>query len=212
MTPADLQVLLDRIMASDRPHVEKIVVAAAAISSLLRSRGMQATLVGGGAIEFYAPEAYTTSDIDLVVEGRPRAEVDAALVESGFTRSGRHWVRSGLFVEVPGSVLSDPVETVSAGGLQLRVVRREVVLADRIIGFKHWRATGYGAQAIALLAAMGSTIDEALLRDRLRREDAEDALDLLWAISRSGEPVSDARLRVALGQLDRRPPNAGGAV
>ena len=31
---------------------------------------MEATLVGGGAVEFYDPGAHTTSDIDLVVERR----------------------------------------------------------------------------------------------------------------------------------------------
>ena len=56
MTTADLQSLLDRTMSGDGPHAEKITVAAAVLSEVLRRRGMEATLVGGGAIEFYAPE------------------------------------------------------------------------------------------------------------------------------------------------------------
>lgn len=201
MTLDDLRSLLDGATAGNRPHVETITVAAAVISELLRARGMQATLVGGAAIEFYAPELYATSDLDLIVEGRSRADLDAALADLGFGRTGRHWVRGDLFVEVPGSVMSDPVETVSAGGLPLRVVRREVVLADRIIGFKHWRVTSYGAQAMALLAAMGETIDEQLLRDRLRREHSEDALEVLRDLGRSADRVDEVRLREALDRL-----------
>lgn len=165
---------------------------------------MEATLVGGGAIEFYAPETYATSDLDLVVEGRPRTEIDAALTAFGFDRSGRHWVRGDLFVEVPGTIMSDPVEELSVGGLRLRVVRREVVLADRVIGFKHWGATAYGAQAIALLAALGDIIDERMLRERVKAEDADDALELLWAMARSGAQVGEVDLRNALDRLHGR--------
>ena len=61
MTISDLQSLLDRTMAGDQPHAEKITIAAAVLSEVLRRRGMEATLVGGGAIEFYAPDTYATS-------------------------------------------------------------------------------------------------------------------------------------------------------
>jgi hypothetical protein len=209
MTTADLQTLLDRTMAGDVPHAEKVTVAAAVLSEVLRRRGMVATLVGGGAIELYAPETYATSDIDLVVEGRPRTEIDAALTAFGFDRSGRHWVRGDLFVEVPGTIMSDPVEELSAGGLRLRVVRREVVLADRVIGFKHWGATAYGAQAIALLAALGDVVDERMLRDRVRAEDAGDALDVLWTMARSGARVSEVDLRNVLDRLHGRKEGPG---
>ena len=204
MTTSDLQSLLDRTMAGDLLHAEKITVAAAVLSEVLRRRGMEATLVGGGAIEFYAPDTYATSDIDLVVEGRSRTDIDEALTGFGFDRSGRHWVRGDLFVEVPGTVMSDPVEELVAGGIRLRVVRREVVLADRIVGFKHWGATAYGAQAIALLATLGGIIDEPMLRERVRAEQAEDALDVLWAMARSGARVGEADLRTALDHLDGR--------
>ncbi len=176
---------------------------------MLRREGMEATLVGGGAIEFYAPDAHSTSDLDLIVSGRSRQELDACLTQSGFDRNGRHWVRGEFFIEVPGSEMPDPVEMISAEGLMLRVVRREVVLADRIIGFKHWRATGYGAQAIALLDAMGPLVDDDMLRVRLRTEGAEDALDALQALSMTGAPITDDRLRAVLDLITARPPRRG---
>ena len=201
MTPEQARSLIDEVMSSDRPHVEKMTLAAASLSEMLRDRGMEATLVGGGAIEFYAPGVYTTSDLDLIVEGRSREELDSALREAGFSRRGRHWVRGELFVEVPGSVMADPVETIEAAGMRLRVARREVVLADRIVGFKHWRVTGYGAQAVALLAVLGDVIDDDLLRERVRREQAEDALDLLRRLAAEGGPIDDDRLRLAIESL-----------
>jgi hypothetical protein len=199
-----LRAMLDQALSAPLPHVERLTLAVVAISEALRQRGMQATLVGGGAIEFHASEVYTTSDIDLVVEGGLREEIDAALAPLGFARRGRHWIRGDLFVEVPGNWMSDPVETIPVGDLALRVVRREVVLADRIIGFKHWRATGYGAQAIALLALFGGSLDGAMLRDRLRGEEAEDALDALQEIARSGAEVTEARLQEVLATLHQR--------
>lgn len=156
MTIRELRQLLDDVRAGTRPHAERLAVSAAIVSAVLRERGMEATLVGGGAIEFHAGDTYTTSDVDLIVEGKSRVELDAALTEFGFERRGRHWVLGDLFVEVRGNWMPDPVDVVSVGGLPLRVVRREIVLADRIIGFKHWRTTAYGAQAIALLALFGS--------------------------------------------------------
>jgi len=211
MTGGELRALLDRTLAGDRPHVEKMTVAAAIISEWLGQKGMQATLVGGGAIEFHASEVYTTSDLDLVVEGQSREELDHALTGFGFARRGRHWVLGDLFVEVPGQVMTDPVDVVAVDFLTLRVIRREVVLADRIIGFKHWGATAYGAQAVALLAFFGDTLDEALLRDRLRREDAEDALAALRALARADQAVTEVALQAVLARLhSRHDPEGGG--
>lgn len=205
MTDPELRQALEEILASDRPHVERMTIAAAIISEALRRRGMEATLVGGGAIEFYAPAAYTTSDIDLVVEGRTREELGKALAALGFARAGRHWLFGDLYVEVPGNWMSDPTETFAVGAFTLRVVRAEVVLADRIIGFKHWRVAAYGAQAMALMVALGETLDEGYLRRRLREEGADDAYQALAALVAAGAAVSDERLRAELDRLHGRP-------
>lgn len=208
---SELRDLLDSTMASERPRVEKLTIASAIISEVLRRSDMQATLVGGGAIEFHASDIYVTNDIDLVVEGRSRDDLDASLTEFGFSRQGRHWVRGDVFVEVPGNWMSDPVDIVTVGPFQLRVVRREVVLADRIIGFKQWRATAYGAQAVALLALFGRSLDEALLLERVRAGDSEDALDSLRTLAQGDGTVSEESLTIVLGQLHaQRLPGTGG--
>lgn len=206
MTSSDLRQLLDEALTRDTPHVERMTIAAAVISEVLRRQGMQATLVGGGAIEFYASDVYTTTDLDFIVEG-PRDAIDDALTTFGFARRGRHWVMGDLFVEVPGNWMSDPVDVIDVGSLSLRVVRREIVLADRVIGFKYWRTTAYGAQAVALLLAFGDSLDEALLRGRLREEGAEDALDALRRLATGGATVDDASLTRLLDDIHARRKN-----
>lgn len=208
MAPTVLRTRLLQMLQGSAPHVEKLTVAAAIVSEVLRERGMEATLVGGGAIEFHAPGVYATSDLDFIVEGRPRSEIDAALTSFGFERKGRHWMLGELFVEVPGNWMSDPVDVIDVDGLRLRVLRREIVLADRIIGFKHWRSTAYGAQAFALLQVFGASIDEALLRDRLRAEHAEDALAALRRLAEERQrTIGEAQLERVLETLHTR---AGG--
>lgn len=66
--------------------------------------------------------------------------------------------------------MSDPVDTVAVGRLPRRAVPREIVLADRSVGFKHWGTTAYGAQAVAMLAVFGDSRDEDLLQRRAREQ------------------------------------------
>jgi hypothetical protein len=166
---------------------------------------MVATLVGGGAIEFHAPGSYATDDTDLIVEGPRReslrAEVERVFFDLCFAKRGRHWVREKLFVEVPGASMDDPVHECTIGGYDLRVVKPEVVLAERIVGFKHWGYTAYGLQSIAMVAAFGSEIDEDWLYSRLEREDAVDAYLALRALEAASQPITDAELRAVLERL-----------
>lgn len=106
-----------------------------------------------------------------------------------------------IFLEVPGNWMSDPIEVITVGPFSLRVVRQEVVLADRIIGFKHWRTTAYGAQAVALLQVLGASLDDRLLRERLQAEDALDAYEALRALAASDMVVRDAELEAVLQRL-----------
>jgi hypothetical protein len=87
---------------ADRPHHERVILSAAVISTALRQQGMRATLVGGGAIELHAPGTYQTLDIDLIVEGKTRAEFGSVLESLGLRqRNIRAWARGDLWVEVP---------------------------------------------------------------------------------------------------------------
>lgn len=172
------------------------------------AKASSATVVGGSAIELHAPDAYATSDLDLVVSQRfgiDWTEVQQRVFGSlGFEKNARHWVRDDLWVEVPSRSLTDPYVTIHADPFPVRVVAKEVVLADRIVGFKYWGVTAYGVQAIAMLSAFGSELDEAMLSALLEREQAFDAYDALWRLQSAGEPVTEEQLAGELEALRAR--------
>lgn len=201
----NLQRLLDEVVATETDHARRLVKAAAIVSEALRREGLEATVVGGSAIEVHAPDAYTTSDLDLVVPERYGVDWNAAQERAfrslGFERRHRHWVRDDLFVEIPSRTLSDPVVTLRVGPFDLRVIAKEVVLADRIVGFKYWGVTDYGLQAIAILAALGPELDEAALQRYLDRESARDAYGALRRLADGTEPITHERLRAELERL-----------
>ncbi len=197
-TTEELRSALLEAWRADAPHVERLTAASAVLIHALGQTGMRATLVGGGAIEFYAPGGYATTDIDFVVEGWPREVIGQVLLSLGFRKHGRLWAIDDLFVEASGSSLEGRVvESYPVGPFELRVLKKEHVLADRIVGYRRWKTWAYGIQAIDMLAAFGDDLDEDFLRVWLRKEGSEHALDLLREIAASG-------VEVTYHELDRR--------
>ena len=194
MTETELASALAQAWRSDREHVERVVLAAAVITTALDRAGMRATLVGGAAIEFYAPGAYATTDLDFVVEGRTREAIDETLTSIGMQRQGRHWVLDDLYVEVPSHYLSESANSFEVGPFTLRVIRKEYVLADRIIGYRWWKYAGYAVQAVNMMLPFGENIDDVLIRAHLRKEGAEDTYDLLLRFAASGVPAEPETL------------------
>ena len=207
---AALDAVLARGLADDAiEHARQVAAIAAALYAAFEAAGLRCTLVGGSAIEVHAPGVLKTGDVDVVIEAShladARARIGAVFDTLGFERAGRHWRRGDLFVEVPGLSMEDPDELVRVGPHVFRVIAKEAVLADRIVGFKHWRYTGYGEQAIEMLAAFGDDLRLDWLLPKLQREGAVDAFQALSAIARSAEPVTEESLQALIGQLHRRP-------
>ena len=208
MTTDELRAALEAVIEhADRPHVERLSLTAAIVSAALRLEGLEATLVGGSAIEFYTPGSYVTSDIDLVVERLqhvPQLEpaLERAFASLGFHRAGRHWTRNDLFVEVPGTSVIDPTATFAIGPYVLRVLRKEILLGERIAGFKHWRYTAYGAQALDMIAAFRDDLDEDILKRYLEREGAIDAYLALQELAASDVSIGEEVLQAQLQRLN----------
>ncbi len=195
--PGDLKAeLLEALRQADLPHVQRMTFCAAVLATALSRVGMEATLVGGAAIEFYAPGSYITHDLDFVVERGTREAMGEVFEALGLEKRGRHWVLEDLYVEVPGNWMSEPTEEFDVGPYTLRIVKKEYVLGDRVVGFRHWKTWAYGLQAIDLIRAFGAEIDEPELRRYLKSEGAEDAFDLLRDLAQRDEPVE-------AGLLDR---------
>jgi len=204
----DLREMLDAVLASESDHATRLAKCAAIVCEALRREGLEATAVGGAAIELHAPDAYATSDLDLVVTERFSVDWSAAQARTfqalGFIRNARHWVRDDLYVEIPGRTMADPVVVMRIDPFPLRVVAKEVVLADRIVGFKYWGVTDYGLHALAMLTAFGSELDEAVLQRHLERENAQDAYLALCRLRESGAAVTDEALEAVLKVLSDR--------
>ncbi len=75
---------------------------------------------------------------------------------------------------------------------------------DRLVGFKHWKHTAYGEQAIDMIAAFGDDLDTSWLGPELEREDSMDALEALRQLASSQERVTDQVLRDLIDDLNRR--------
>lgn len=112
-------------------------------------------------------------------------------------------------MEVPGTYLSDPAEWMRVGDSVFRVVTKEVVLADRIVGFKQWGTTAYGQQAIDMLAAFGDALEMEWLQSKLRYEDCFDAFLALKALAEDSAPVTEESLRALLARLATSPDTRG---
>jgi hypothetical protein len=186
-------------------HAEQVAQIAAVLHEAFTAVGLRCTVVGGSAIEIHAPGVYKSGDIDVVIDAARGPELEQRIRDVfeglAFARRGRHWVQRDLLVEVPSHDLSDPSEVVRVGDAVFRVVTKEVVLADRIVGFKHWKETGYGEQAIDMLAAFGDELDMTWLEPKLRSEGSWDAFEALRELARSREPVTAQSLLALVERL-----------
>lgn len=202
---AELRDLLSEDLADEAiKHARQVARIAGILQSAFSAAGFEITLVGGAAIEIHAPGIHRSGDLDVVIEQRrdQSERHDRVFRDLGFSRAGRHWqYGKQLFIElVPGPV-AGPAEDVRVGDAEFRVVKKEVVLRDRLVGFKHWEHTAYGQQAIDMLAAFGHELDMSWLGPELERENATDALHALRSIAASNEPVTDQKLRRLIEDL-----------
>lgn len=204
---AQLQGVLAPGLSNDPlEHAEQFAQIASILHDAFTKAGLRCTVVGGSAMEIHAPGVYVSGDLDLVVERlrSDAAQHDTVFEALGFEPAGRHWRIGDLFVEVPATALSDPSELMRVGTFVFHIVKKEVVLADRIIGYRQWGTLAYGQQAIDLLVAFGDEIDEDWLREKLLREGSADALEPLIDLAASQKPVDQATLDDLLLQLRQR--------
>lgn len=144
----------------------------------------------------HAPGVYQTVDIDIIVEGKTRVEFGSVLESLGLERRNiKAWARDDLWVEVPALEMDDPVDSMQVGSYDLRVIKKEWILGERIAGFRHWKFWAHGLQAIGMIRAFGDEIDEPELAKSLKREGAGHAYLLLRDLAESDREITDGELR-----------------
>ncbi|HZD54272.1 MAG TPA: hypothetical protein VE175_14580 [Woeseiaceae bacterium] len=102
------------------------------------------------------------ANIDLVIETAIGVATDPRITQE-------------FSEHTPSSHLSEPDQEVRVGDAVFRVVTKDVVVRDPVVGFKWWKATAYGEQAIDMLSAFGDELDMDWLRRQLQSEGARDA-------------------------------------
>ena len=148
--------------------------------------GQAPVLVGGAAVELYTGGAYTTGDLDFV--GHVSPSVAGALLEAGFRRQGRHWLREDgqSFLEFPSSSLHEGEKAArhSLFGSEIVVVTPEDLIAERLDAWQHWRSAIDGVNAWLVRRARGATLDSRRLRAQSLVRDCIPAPRSLQALAR----------------------------
>lgn len=108
-------------------------------------------------MSIHSTSAYVSHDLDFVQPGLARRP-DAAMVELGFRKEGRHWLHpeTAYLVEFPPGPVQVGEETVTefaeiptAHGV-LRILAPTECVMDRLAGFYHWNDAQCLEQALAV--------------------------------------------------------------
>jgi hypothetical protein len=124
-----------------------LVEVAAAVATHLKTHGIDVVVVGGSAITSHVPDVYTSMDVDFAVtSGLDRRRITLALSKLGFRQRGRIFAHADTaysldFVADRPYIDQKPVygfsEIHTLVG-NVRVLRLEDAIADRIAAFLHW--------------------------------------------------------------------------
>jgi len=179
---------------SDPDRLVRQLRAAAAISEGLRPSGLWPIVVGGAAVEFYTRGAYTTVDVDMIVEGL--AEIDAVLRDLGFTRlAGTSYVHPQVDVVVdllPEPLTGDArrVVEVDVDGRKARIIGLDDILADRLRAAVYWSDLSSKEWAVQMMAAQWEHIDWAYL-DELATVEQPAFVEVLSECRQMAKAVVD---------------------
>lgn len=199
--------LLEPGLADDPvDHARQVALLVALLYQAFERVGMDCVLIGGCAIELYAPGIFKSGDIDLIIDpgGKRdgmRDRIGQVFERLEFKPRGRHWVRGDLFVEVPAHSVDDPTDYVKVGSFVLRAIAKEALLVYRLVGFKHWKHTAYGQQVVDMLAAFGDDLRMDLLHARMKGEAVIDAFEALRDLANSSQLITEETLQSVLARL-----------
>lgn len=177
-------------------------IAALASAALARS-DIPVVVVGGSAVTLYAPEIYTSKDVDFAaIRGTTRKAFAEALESLGFAPHGRDFVHPDtpytldLVADTP-YVDQRPITaftTVATRRGPVRVLQFEDAIADRIAAFVHWGDSESLEVAERALTARPEHVRWSRIETALRQLD-------------SSLPEGARRLGIAIERLRRAYPS-----
>lgn len=208
----DLRSELEELLTGPEPeeaieHAEWMAHISGIICEAFERYGLEATVVGGGAVEFHAPGAHVSRDSDFVVEPRiARERLGEVFSRLGFRKgTARHWIWDDrYFVEVPSTHLEGESEEHTVHTHTLRVVKKECVLAERVVEYYSTGHTGWATQAIEMIEAFGDEIDDELLNRELGTKPVQRTYKLLERLVTEGVEITDTLLREKRQELRKK--------
>ncbi len=153
-----------------------------AVSQALEVHGISAVLTGGSAAAVHARGAYTSYDVDFILErDEPLTEIVNALGSIRFIRNGK----SRMFVHPDTSYTIDfprgplavggdyvhETATLTNGDMTLRILSPTDCVRDRLAHFYRWGDYTALNAAVAVAAANRENINFDLLRSWSTREE-----------------------------------------
>jgi len=158
-----------------------LLEVAAQASAHLERAGIKVAVVGGSAVTAYAPDVYTSKDIDFAaITGTNRREFSSAVAPLGFKLEGRDFVHPetsytlDLVADTP-YVDRRPItdfQTLRTKFGPVRVYKFEDAIADRIAAFLHWGDSQSLDVAERALKARAATTEWRRIKESLRKLDA----------------------------------------
>jgi len=138
-------------------------------------------LVGGSAVELYTRGRAMSLDLDLIGDISMIAPI---LVNQNFKRTGRHFHKGSIYIEIPsGSLQGERSVVFEYNNKKIRVISVEDLIVDRLCACKFWKSEYDCEHARMLLASYKNKLDLEYLNERAR---AEDVLELLALSSNVG--------------------------
>lgn len=142
---------------------------AALVAEKLRSKGIDAVLVGGACISIYTDNRYSSYDLDFVTTGiQNRKQIRSALAELGFAEEQRYFKNpdTDFFIEFPTGPLAigdEPprqINTISYPTGVLRLLSPTDSVKDRLAAYYHWKDRQSLEQAVMVSCDQAVDVDE----------------------------------------------------
>jgi len=178
------------------------------ISSALDRHSITGVITGGSAATVYAPDAYTSYDVDFVLTSYPeRKRQERALAEIRYFPSVMVGMyehsRTAYTLDFPSGPLAvggdyiQETTTLEKGDLHLRILTATDCVRDRLAGFYHWDDYTSLNAAVGVASAHRDRIDF----DRLQE----------WTERESGPPPTDYEIKYTEFLRRLEEPNTNGS-
>ena len=139
-------------------------------------------IVGGHAVELYTMSAYSTSDIDLVIQDK--VPFERVLAEWGFKKEGRVWWDSELGIAIDLIAVDiqrgqEQVVPIRIHDFSAYVLRIEEIIIDRLAAYVHWQSQEDCDWAKFMLLTHLNEIDINYIKQRAQEEGVLPVLNTM---------------------------------